>query len=100
MMRQRAARKCGQVPRRWASVVPAAASALLLAGCARAPSFSIVGSYFPAWLLCIIAGIAMAGIANWVLTRLKLGRMISWPVFVYPCLAAFFAFTLWLIFFS
>jgi hypothetical protein len=71
-----------------------------LAGCGRAPSFNIFGSFFPAWLICMVVGILLAAIANWVLTALKLEKLISWGILVYPCLAAFFAFTLWLVFFS
>jgi hypothetical protein len=71
-----------------------------LAGCGRAPSFNILGSFFPAWLICMVVGIVLAAIVNWVLTHYKLDKEISWTILVYPCLAAFFAFTLWLIFFS
>jgi hypothetical protein len=71
-----------------------------LTGCSRAPSFSILGSFFPAWLICIVAGVILAAAANWLLTRFKLEKLIYWPVLVYPALAAFFAFTLWLVFFS
>jgi YtcA-like protein len=71
-----------------------------LAGCGRAPSFNILGSFFPAWLICMVVGIVLAAIVNWVLTHYKLEKMILWTIVVYPCLAAFFAFTLWLIFFS
>jgi hypothetical protein len=78
----------------------ATAGSALLSGCARAPSFSILGSFFPAWLVCIIVGIVLAAVANGVLTRNKLDKLIVWPVVVYPSLAAFFAFTLWLVFFS
>jgi len=71
-----------------------------LTGCGRAPSFNILGSFFPAWLICMIAGVVLAGIANWLLTRFKLEKLIHWPILVYPALAGFFAFTLWLVFFS
>jgi len=76
------------------------ASLCLLAGCGRAPSFNILGSFFPAWLICMVVGILLAAIVNWVLAALKLEKLISWGILVYPCLAAFFAFTLWLVFFS
>jgi uncharacterized membrane protein YwzB len=72
----------------------------VLAGCGRAPSFNILGSFFPAWLICMIVGILLAAIVSWTLTALKLEKLIAWGVIVYPCLAAFFAFTLWLLFFS
>ena len=71
-----------------------------IAGCARTPSFNILGSFFPAWLICIIVGIVLAAIAKWLLARYKLDKEIAWTIVVYPCLAAFFAFTLWLVFFS
>jgi YtcA-like protein len=89
-----------QLSRRKMVSVSALGSLNALAGCARAPSFNIVGSFFPAWLICMVAGIGLAVIANWVLRRYKLDQQIVWTIVVYPCLAAFFTFTLWLLFFS
>ena len=89
-----------QLSQRTMASVGALGSLSAMAGCARAPSFNIVGSFFPAWLICIVAGIGLAAIANWVLRRYKLDQQIVWTIVVYPCLAAFFAFTLWLVFFS
>ena len=39
---------------------------LMLCGCqiSGAPSLEIVGAFFPAWLLCAVAGIAAAGISR------------------------------------
>jgi Na+/glutamate symporter len=71
----------------------------LLTGCARAPSFNILGSFFPAWLICMIVGIVLATIARWVFARYSVENEIPWKIIVYPCLAFFFAFTLWLVFF-
>lgn len=71
-----------------------------LAGCGRAPSFDILGSFFPAWLICMIVGIVLASIVHWLLKALKLERLIVWRVVAYPCLAALIAFSLWLTFFS
>jgi hypothetical protein len=71
-----------------------------MAGCGRAPSFNILGSFFPAWLICMVAGIVLAAVTHAVLTRFKLEKELRWTIVVYPCLAAFFAFTLWLVFFS
>ena len=71
-----------------------------LAGCSRAPTFNILGSFFPSWLICLIAGICLAALVYWILARYKLENLIAWPVLIYPCLAAFFSFLLWLVFFS
>jgi hypothetical protein len=87
-------------PRRLILFPAALTSMIPLAGCGRAPSFNILGSFFPAWLICMIAGILLAATVNWILSALKLEKLISWSILVYPCLAAFFAFTLWLVFFS
>jgi hypothetical protein len=71
---------------------------LLLAGCSRAPTFDIVGSLFPAWLVCLVIGIVLAVAVRLLLARLKVP--IVFPILVYPCLTACFTFLLWLIFFS
>jgi hypothetical protein len=72
---------------------------LCLCGCGRAPSFNILGSFFPAWLLCIIVGILLAAAFYGLFLRLHLEKEIKPAIIVYPCLALFCAFALWLIFF-
>jgi hypothetical protein len=74
--------------------------AVVLAGCGRAPTFNILGSFFPSWLICLFAGIILSAIGNRIFVRFALDKEILWPVVVYPCLALFFACALWLIFFS
>jgi fructose-specific phosphotransferase system IIC component len=70
----------------------------LLAGCSRSSSFDIVGSIFPAWLVCLIFGILLASLARWILLRQK--TVIVHPIIVYPSLVALCTFLLWLIFFG
>jgi len=82
-------------------IVPVAvASVLLASGCSRAPSFNILGSFFPAWILCGVIGILLAAVTRLFFLRIKLEPQLSPLILVYPCLAAFFTFTLWLIFYS
>ena len=71
-------------------------SLLLLTGCGRAPSFDIMGSFFPAWLACLLMAILLT-----VLSRELLRRYVEivWPIVVYPSLTAVFTFALWLILF-
>jgi hypothetical protein len=73
-----------------------APSLLLLIGCGRAPSFDILGSFFPAWLVCLVAAILLT-----VLSRELLRRYVEivWPIAVYPSLTAAFTFALWLVLF-
>ena len=73
-------------------------STVLLSGCSRAPTFDIVGSFFPAWLVCLIGGICLASFAHWLLSRLNITLLV--PILVYPSLAALFTLLLWLAFFS
>jgi hypothetical protein len=52
-----------------------------------------MGSFFPAWLVCLVAAILLT-----VLSRELLRRYVEivWPIVLYPSLTAFFAFALWL----
>jgi fructose-specific phosphotransferase system IIC component len=68
------------------------------AGCARAPSFDILGSFFPAWLFCLAAGVLFSFAARWLL--LRAGIAVAVPILVYPSLTALFACALWLAFFQ
>lgn len=81
-------------------ILSAVLVAAQLAGCRLAPTFNILGSFFPSWLICLFAGIIAAMIANRLFARFALDKEILWPVVVYPCVALLFACTIWLIFFS
>jgi hypothetical protein len=69
----------------------------LLAGCARAPSFDILGSYFPAWLVCMTLAVLLTVLVRSLLLRLRIP--VAVPIVVYPSLAAVFTFALWLVLF-
>ncbi len=72
---------------------------LPLAGCQQAPSFNILGSFFPAWLLCVALGILLAAGTRFLLLAVHLEEALSPPIVMYACLAALFTFGLWLLFF-
>jgi hypothetical protein len=78
----------------------AAVTLFLLSGCGDAPSFDILGSYFPAWLVCILIGIVVCSVTGLYLSESGRGGLIRWNIFTYPALAASIAFTLWLVLFS
>ena len=69
----------------------------LLAGCTRAPAVDIVGSFFPAWLVCFIAAIVLTALVQLLLVRFRV--KVALPMLVYPGLVALFTFALWLVFF-
>jgi hypothetical protein len=66
-----------------------------LAGCSKAPAFDVMGSLFPAWLLCIVLGALLASLTRWQLTRHRINLL--FPFFTYPCLAAAYTFAIWLV---
>lgn len=66
-------------------------------GCSGAPSFDILGSFFPAWLLCLAAGLLLTTVAHWLLSLVRVA--LSVPILTYPSLTALFTFGLWLSFF-
>ena len=72
---------------------------LLITGCQQAPSFNVLGSYFPAWLFCLFVGVILTVVARAILRKYELGAALSPPLLMYSCLTAFFTFILWLIFF-
>lgn len=71
---------------------------LLLAGCSRAPSVDVLGSFFPAWLFCLILAVLLATLIRVVMLRLRVKVVL--PILVYPSLAVLLTFALWLIFFG
>jgi hypothetical protein len=74
----------------------AALGPLLLTGCGRAPAFDVLGSFFPAWLVCFAVAILLAVLCRALLQpRVE----IAFPILVYPSLTAIFTFALWLAFF-
>jgi hypothetical protein len=68
-------------------------AALLLTNCGRAPSFDVLGSFFPAWLACLALSLMLTAVARWIFLRLHI--VLALPVLTYPSLTALFGFTLW-----
>ena len=69
-------------------------TAFFLTGCGRAPSFDVLGSFFPAWLVCLASGLVLTAAARWLLVRLHIE--IALPVLTWPSLMALFTFAFWL----
>ena len=59
-----------------------------------APSFDILGSFFPAWLVCLALSVVLTAAARWALLRLRL--TIALPALTFLSLTALFSFALWL----
>ena len=81
--------------------VAVVASSLALGGCGeRVPSINVLGAFFPAWMLCIIAGIVAAVVARQVLAVLGLDPWLGPRGVVYPALALAFMLATWIAFFQ
>jgi YtcA family len=72
----------------------------LLVGCRAEPSISFVGSFFPAWILCAVIGVVLAGLAHIVLVRAGIDRFLAPRGLAYASLALSFALGTWLLFFG
>lgn len=77
-----------------------AALVLLPAGCAWSPTIDIFGSYFPAWMVCIVSGIALTLVARLLFTASGIHAHLFPKSLVYPCMTIFFTLAVWLIFFK
>lgn len=66
----------------------------------NSPTIDVLGSYFPAWMICILAGLMLTLIARLLLVAVKLDGALHPAAIVYPCLAAVFTFALWLALFQ
>jgi hypothetical protein len=78
---------------------PVIAACGSLSGCGRVPSISVVGTFFPAWMLCILIGIALTLAARQALLAVGLEPWIGPRVVMYPSLSLSFTLATWLIFF-
>jgi YtcA family len=73
---------------------------LATVGCSGTPTFNILGSYFPSWLVCLGISIGLTFVAHVFITTKKLADQL-WPLpIVYLALVCFFSCTLWLTFFD
>lgn len=72
---------------------------LLCTGCARAPAIDVIGSFFPAWMVCLIASIVLASLLRVFLLRRQLEPAIEPVALFYPCVVLLLSSLLWLIFY-
>jgi len=87
------------IRRSWAGFVTSL-FVLTIAGCSGPPTFNILGSYFPSWLVCVGIAIGLTFLAHLLVTTKKLADQL-WPLpIVYTALICFFSCTLWVIFFE
>ena len=85
---------------RLARRVTAIAALAGLAGCrAGAPSLSLVGAYFPAWILCSLIGLGTGLAARVGLSATRGAEVVAYPLVVCIAIGAIAGLAAWLVFY-
>jgi YtcA family len=66
----------------------------------RTPTIDILGSYFPAWMICIVSGLTLTLVAHWIVQMRQLKPFLGPAPLVYSCLMIIFTFATWILFFQ
>jgi uncharacterized protein involved in cysteine biosynthesis len=69
-------------------------------GSHHSPTIDLLGSYFPAWMVCILSGLALTLIAHWVLQVRGLKPYLGPAPLIYSCLTIIFTFATWILFYQ
>lgn len=72
---------------------------LFCAGCGRAPAFDIIGSFFPAWIICVSTAVVLAFVLRLLLLRWKFEQEVGPVALFYPSVVVLLSCTMWLLFF-
>jgi len=81
------------------SLACGAAACLFFTGCGRAPAINILGSFFPAWMICLTAGVVLAFVVRFILLRYRLETEVGPLALFYLCVVILSTCLLWLILF-
>ncbi|GBQ66297.1 hypothetical protein AA103196_1347 [Ameyamaea chiangmaiensis NBRC 103196] len=75
---------------------------LTLGGCAMngAPSFPVVGAYFPAWMICGLIGVAVAVVLRVMFVITGVDAVLSLRLFTYVALGTVAALLVWMVVFG
>ena len=67
----------------------------------HSPTINVLGSYFPAWMACIVIGLVLTLITRELLIGLKLNNhLYPAPLLVYLGMLLLFTFAVWLALFN
>ncbi|HEY6340049.1 MAG TPA: YtcA family lipoprotein [Bryobacteraceae bacterium] len=64
---------------------------------ARAPSVDVIGSFFPIWMLCLVAAILLTAALRWLFVRVNIETELGPRVIIYPSLVTLLTCGIWLI---
>jgi len=66
----------------------------------HSPTVDILGSYFPAWMVCLISGLTLTLIAHWVVQMCHLNQYLGPAPLIYSSLMIIFTFATWVLFYQ
>jgi hypothetical protein len=66
----------------------------------HSPTVDILGSYFPAWMVCILSGLTLTLIAHWIIQVRNLKPYVGPAPLIYSCLMIIFTFATWILFYQ
>ena len=76
------------------------AIALPVCACDYAPTMNLLGSYFPAWMLCAALGIVAAVVIRQILAAAGINDYVVAPLLTYAALAVSATLLVWLVWFG
>jgi cation transporter-like permease len=82
------------------AVLRRVAIALVVSGCSRAPTMDLLGSYFPAWMLCTAIGVLVAVVIWRILAMAGIDDHVVAPLLTYAGLALSATLLFWLLWFG
>jgi hypothetical protein len=65
-----------------------------------APSLDVYGSYFPAWLICLVVGVILSILASLIIHALGLTSLRKFGPLIPLSLILIFSITTWFLFFA
>ncbi|MEY2601883.1 MAG: hypothetical protein QOJ36_1202 [Verrucomicrobiota bacterium] len=66
----------------------------------HSPTVDLLGSYFPAWMVCILSGLALTLISHWIVQVGNLKPYIGPAPLIYSSLMIIFTFATWILFYQ
>lgn len=75
----------------------AAPLAFLAGGCD--PIVNIQGSFFPAWMVCLVIGVSLAFVLRYLFAITRLEPHLGPLILIYPSLTLLLAIAAWLVFY-
>ena len=73
---------------------------LPIVGCSYSPTLELLGSYFPAWMLCAAIGIVAAIVTRQILAVAGINDYVIAPLLTYAALAVSATLLAWLVWFG